>query len=264
MPFFEGVSGRVFYRRWQPPSTDAVIVFLHGYGEHTGFYHRLGYALNQYAIELYALDEIGHGLSEGASGVINSIDDLVENGRRLTDVVRHDLPSTPLFLMGHSMGAAAAAVLLIEDRSRFEGAILTGSLLSPVEWIQQLVDDGDDGDDALFELDPSLLSSDPLYLDEMDNDLLPFDARAGTRSLARVFPQAWARLEPYFATVETPLLFVQGELDVLGPVATARSWAKRMPRAEIVVYPERHHDILNEVVHAEVVNDIVTFVREQL
>jgi len=258
VPFFEGVRGRVFYRRWQPPSTYAVIVFLHGYGEHSGFYHRLGFELNQYSIELFALDEIGHGLTDGESGVIDGVDDLVENGRRLTALVRRDLPSTPMFLMGHSMGAAAAAVLLIENRHVFDGAILTGTLLSPVEWIVRLVDAGTD---ALFELDPSFLSSDPLYLDEMANDQLPFDAVAGTRSLARVFPEAWERIERDFASVDTPTLFLQGELDVLGPVGAARSWAQRMPDAGIVVYPARHHDILNEVVHREVVDEIATFVR---
>ena len=62
------------------------MVFLHGFGEHSGLYHRFGNALNGAGIDLWALDEIGHGLTDGDRAVIRSIDDLVENGRRLTAI----------------------------------------------------------------------------------------------------------------------------------------------------------------------------------
>ena len=61
----------------------AAVVFLHGFGEHAGLYHRLGNALSSSGVELWALDEIGHGLSDGERATIRSVDDLVENGRRL-------------------------------------------------------------------------------------------------------------------------------------------------------------------------------------
>ena len=38
MPYFDGVSGRVYYRSWDAPDARAGIVFLHGYGEHSGLY----------------------------------------------------------------------------------------------------------------------------------------------------------------------------------------------------------------------------------
>ena len=64
MPTFGGVTGRVYYKAWRGPAPRAAaIVFLHGFGEHSGLYHRLGNALNNTGIELWALDEIGHGLA---------------------------------------------------------------------------------------------------------------------------------------------------------------------------------------------------------
>jgi hypothetical protein len=36
MPFFEGSEGYVYYRSWLAPGTRATVVFLHGFGEHTG------------------------------------------------------------------------------------------------------------------------------------------------------------------------------------------------------------------------------------
>ncbi len=84
MPYFEGVSGSVYYKSWRvAPPRRAAVVFLHGFGEHSGLYHRLGNALNSSGIELWALDQIGHGLTDGERAALRSVDDLVENGRRL-------------------------------------------------------------------------------------------------------------------------------------------------------------------------------------
>jgi alpha-beta hydrolase superfamily lysophospholipase len=66
MPTFDGATGRVYYKAWRVPAPrTAAMVFLHGFGEHSGLYHRLGNTLNRAGIELWALDEIGHGLTEG-------------------------------------------------------------------------------------------------------------------------------------------------------------------------------------------------------
>lgn len=257
MPYFDGAKGRVYFKRWRSGHTDAVIVFLHGYGEHSGFYHRLGNVLNHANIELFALDQIGHGLSEGERAVIASFDDLVANGRRLTEIAVSSVPGVPVFLMGHSIGAIAATLAIMEDSTTFAGAVLTGSLLSPVPWVLDLVEAGDD---ATFELELSMLSSDPLYLDEIENDQLAFSTDEGAKSLARIIPPAWEAIAHGFGDVELPILFLQGEFDVLGPVEIARSWANRLAKAKMVVFEGQQHDILNESVHADVAKEIIAFV----
>ena len=46
MPYFDGVAGRAYFRAWRVPAPRlAALVFLHGFGEHSGLYHRLGNAL---------------------------------------------------------------------------------------------------------------------------------------------------------------------------------------------------------------------------
>jgi alpha-beta hydrolase superfamily lysophospholipase len=259
MPYLEGTTGRVYYRRWCPPRSDAVIVFLHGYGEHSGFYHRLGHTLNRANIELFALDQIGHGLSEGARAVIETVDDLVENNRRLTALASSLTPGAPIFLMGHSMGAIAAALTVIKDPTPYRGAILSGSLLSPVPWVLDLVVAGEA---ATLELELAQLSSDPFYLDEVENDPLAFVTNEGAKSLARIIPPAWTTIAERFGDVQLPILFVHGEFDVLGPVDDARAWASRLPHADIKVFEGQRHDILNERVHDDVARRIVDFVSD--
>ena len=256
MPTFSGVTGQVYYKAWRGPAPSAAtVVFLHGFGEHSGLYHRLGNALNGAGIELWALDEIGHGLTEGDRAVIRSVDDLVENGRRLTAIAEAAQPGRPVWLAGHSLGAAAAAVSAARDPGRYAGLILSGAALSPLEWVLAL---GEAGAPDL-DLDPADLSADPFYLDELAHDPLAFTSAAGARSLAAVLPPAWDELASDFGQVALPVLLVHGSDDPVVPAAHAREWAW-LKRARLAEFPGARHDILNETVHRDVAAAIAGFV----
>jgi alpha-beta hydrolase superfamily lysophospholipase len=257
MPTFDGATGRVYYKAWRVPGPRiAAVVFLHGFGEHSGLYHRLGNTLNAAGIELWALDEIGHGLTVGERAVIASVDDLVENGRRLTALAEQAQPDAPVWLAGHSLGAAAAAVSALRDPARYAGLIVSGAPLSPLDWVAGLDDPDADGG---LDLDPAGLSADPFYLDELEHDPLAFTSAAGGRSIAAVLTQAWAELDPDFAALALPVLFIHGELDPVVPVAQARDWSARLKHATLAEYAGARHDILNETVHRQVAETIIAF-----
>lgn len=257
MPTFGGISGRVYYKAWRvPPPRAAAVVFLHGFGEHSGLYHRLGNALNGSGIELWALDQIGHGLTEGDRAVIGSIDDLVQNGRRLAALAEAVQPRRPVWLAGHSLGSAAAAVSAAREPRRYAGLILSGAALSPLDWVLSLGDE----DAAELALDPADLSDDPFYLDELAYDPLAFTSAAGARTLATVLPPAWDELASDFGQVTLPVLFVHGADDPIVPAAHARAWSGRLARARLAEFAGARHDVLNETVHREVAAAIAEFV----
>jgi alpha-beta hydrolase superfamily lysophospholipase len=257
VPTFSGVTGQVYYKAWRVPAPSAAtVVVLHGFGEHSGLYHRYGNALNNAGIDLWALDEIGHGLTDGDRAVIRSIDDLVENGRRLTAIAEAAQPGRPTWLAGHSLGAAAAAVSAARDPDRYAGLILSGAAISPLDWVAAL----GEADAPDLDLDPAGLSADPFYLDELAYDPLAFTSAAGARSLATVLPAAWDELAAGFGQVTLPVLFVHGSDDPVVPVAHAREWAGRLKRARLAEFPGARHDILNESVHRDVAAAITGFV----
>jgi alpha-beta hydrolase superfamily lysophospholipase len=257
MPTFEGATGRVYYKAWRVPAPrSAAVVFLHGFGEHSGLYHRLGHALNGAGIELWALDEIGHGLTDGERAVIDSVDDLVENGRRLTALAEAAQPGAPVWLAGHSIGSAAAAVSAVRDPGRYAGLTLSGAALSPLDWVLALGDD----DEAGLDLDPADLSGDPFYLDELAYDPLAFTSAAGARSIAAVLTAAWAELGDGLAQAPIPVLLVHGSDDPVVPVAHAREWAGRLKRGQLAEFAGARHDILNETVHRDVATAITGFI----
>ncbi len=258
MPYFDGLTGRVYFRAWRAsePST-ATVVFLHGFGEHSGLYHRFGEALNATGIDLWALDEIGHGLTDGERAVIESIGDLVGNGRQLTALAAAASPGRPVFLAGHSLGAAAAAVSVARDPSPYAGLILSGAALSPLDWVTQLTAEGSGGG---LSLDLGDLSADPFYLDELENDPLAFTSAAGALSLLNTLPPAWTELAGTFGQVRLPVLFVHGSADPVVPVSVARDWSARLPGGQLAEFPGARHDVLNETVHREVAAAITGFV----
>jgi alpha-beta hydrolase superfamily lysophospholipase len=256
MPTFNGAAGLVYYKAWRVPAPrTAAVVFLHGFGEHAGLYHRYGNTLNRAGIELWALDEIGHGLTEGERADVGSIDDLVENGRRLTALAEAAAPGTPVWLAGHSLGTAVAALSAARDPGRYAGLILSAALLSPLDWVPALADEGADE----IALDPSGLSADPFYLDELAYDPLAFTGDVSGRPLATALSQAWAEMDG-FAGLPLPVLFVHGADDPIVPVADAREWAGLLPRARLAEFAGARHDILNETVHREVAAAVTDFI----
>ncbi|MFD1811625.1 alpha/beta hydrolase [Rhodococcus gannanensis] len=124
--FLAGASGQVHVRHW--PCTDPVagLVFLHGMGQHTGHYHRFARALGAEGIETWALDHVGHGLSEGEPGNPGPVTDLAANALMLADLAAADRPGLPLAVMGHSLGAATAVAALAEQPERFVAVVLCG------------------------------------------------------------------------------------------------------------------------------------------
>jgi alpha-beta hydrolase superfamily lysophospholipase len=253
MPYFDGVAGRVHYRHWPVDDPQAAVIFLHGFGEHSGLYERLAGALNARAIELWALDEIGHGLSDGPRGLVGSVDALEANGRTLTELARR--PGVPLVLAGHSLGGVTAALAIARDPSPWAGAVLSGTPIETPAWVAEL----EPG--AAIALDADDLSTDPWYLDALANDPLAFTESEG--GPADALPPAWAELASTFAQVTLPVLFVHGGEDPVAPVEGSRRWAAELPSARLAEFDGGRHDILNDSAHADVAAAISDFVLER-
>lgn len=92
MPYFDTQGGKCFYRNWQVSQPTAVTVLIHGFGEHSGHYHRLALALNSANIDVWGIDHVGHGLSYGENGFFDSVDELSSNVDVLVELARKKYP----------------------------------------------------------------------------------------------------------------------------------------------------------------------------
>src|SRR5258708_3981289 len=113
MPFIDSEHGRAYYRHWAADDPRAAIIFLHGFGEHTGLYHRYGFALNAAGIDLWAVDQFGHGLSPGDRGDFVSTEVSSALGEELTKLAEQATPGIPLVAQGHSLGSVVTLFRLL-------------------------------------------------------------------------------------------------------------------------------------------------------
>ncbi|BBY81690.1 alpha/beta fold hydrolase [Mycolicibacterium pulveris] len=254
MPFIDHPKGRAYYRHWDAAAPRAVVIFLHGFGEHTGLYHRYGFALNAAGIDLWAVDQFGHGLSPGERGDFGSIEDSSALADALSGLAENRRPGLPLIAQGHSFGSVVTLFRLLNQPDRYRAGVVSGAPLVP---IPEMLDS-----DTSVELDPAWLSSDPFYLDALENDPLAFvDADGAT--LTRELDWAWDRFGSELPKLAVPTLALHGVNDPIAPIEPVRAYAEQIEALRIAEFVGARHDVLNETMHAEVAATVIDFIGEQ-
>jgi alpha-beta hydrolase superfamily lysophospholipase len=257
MPFIDHPKGRAYYRHWPAGEPRAAVIFLHGFGEHTGVYHRYGFALNAAGIDLWAVDQFGHGLSPGTRGDFGSIVESSDLADTLTELVEGGPGPTrkqgkvPLIAQGHSFGSVVTLFRLLDQPDRYRAGVISGAPLVP---IPEMLDA-----DSSFDLDPGWLSADPFYLDSLENDPLAFVDADGA-ALTRELDKAWDRFGADLPKLSVPTLAVHGVNDPIAPVGAVRAYAEQIEPLRIEEISGGRHDILNDTSHREVLRTIVEFV----
>jgi alpha-beta hydrolase superfamily lysophospholipase len=255
MPVFDTEHGPVYYRHWPAAAPRAAVVFLHGFGEHTGLYHRYGFTLNAAGIDLWAVDQYGHGLSPGPRGDVVSFAASSALADTLTEIIERTLPGVPLVAQGHSMGSVVTLQRLLAAPGRCRAGVISGAPLVP---LRELLDA-----DTSLDLDPAWLSRDPFYLDSLQYDPVAF-VGADAAALGRELDGAWDRMGAELPGLSTPTLAVHGTADPIAPVGAVRAYAQDIEPLQLREFPGARHDVLNEVEHREVAAAIIEFISAQL
>ncbi len=251
MPILEDARGHAYYRHWPAADPRAAVIFLHGFGEHTGLYHRYAFALNAAGIDLWAVDQFGHGLTGGERGNIISIEASSELAEAITVLAERHRPGLPLIAQGHSFGSVVTLCRLLDMKDRYRAGVLSGAPLAPVA---ELLDA-----EGSFDLDPAWLSADPFYFDSLENDPLAFVGSSGS-VLFRELNTAWNRFGSQLPGLAVPTLALHGEADPVAPIGPVRAYAQRIAALQLKAFPNASHDILNETAHREVAAAVIEFV----
>jgi lysophospholipase len=98
---------RLYYERYQADKPKAVLIFLHGLGEHVGRYQNpIAHFKNDFTLYLY--DQRGHGRSDGACTHVDAFGDFVRDLEGFIDFVVRQEKGRSVFLIAHSMGGQVA------------------------------------------------------------------------------------------------------------------------------------------------------------
>lgn len=253
---FEGLGGvRIFTQAWLPERAPrAVIVLVHGYAEHSGRYGNLVEHFVPRGYAIYALDHRGHGRSGGERVGIDDFGDYLVDLKTYFDVVRAEQPSSPIFVLGHSMGAMIATAYAPDHQQEFDGLIISGGGIAPEGAPPQPVADLA----ATVSRDPAVVQA---YRDDPLNYLGPPPA-----SRAEAMRGWRERLRECAAQITLPVIIMAGSGSPLGDGPRSQAMFEVVASADktLKLYDGLYHEIFNEPERAAVFADLEAWLEAHL
>jgi alpha-beta hydrolase superfamily lysophospholipase len=89
---------------WRPETPKAVVVLVHGLGEHINRYQHVADAFVKAGYAMQAFDLRGHGKSAGQRGHTPTYESLMDDIADFIADAQKRYPDLPVFFYGHSMG----------------------------------------------------------------------------------------------------------------------------------------------------------------
>lgn len=127
--YLDSPLGKIYTRYYLANESNAIIILIHGLGEHMGRYASWAGKFKPYNYTICGLDLPGHGKSEGKRGHFTSVNALYNTIDIFIEQVKNDFPDKPLILYGHSMGGNIAGNYLIERQPAIKALILSSPWL---------------------------------------------------------------------------------------------------------------------------------------
>ncbi len=276
-----------------------IVQISHGLKEHFGRYEKFMDFLVDEGFVVVANNHLGHGRSvkeelPGYFGAKNSYQFLVEDLYKLSEIAREQFGEKPLFLLGHSMGSFIARLYMTRYKEELSGAIISGTsgpnfkaefpayyyaktiakIKGERNYDKRLTSLTSNGTKGKFAKDGAnaWLTSDSKEQDKYSKDgFCNFSFTIGGyremfKMMRLVGSKSWAES----VSKSLPILFVSGEKDPVGNYGKGvEKVARRLGAAGVsditlMLYEDGRHEMLNEVNHLEVYQDILAWIEEKL
>ena len=250
-------SGKTaFYEFDAPGEARAVILLVHGLGEHSGRYAGWASRFNERGVSLRAFDLPGHGRTPGRWGVIPSPEKVYDNIDVMLGEISAEMPGVPVFVYGHSLGGGIVLNWLIRRNPAITGAIVTSPwvLLSETPpalkvFLAKIGGTLMPGMTQASGLKTGYLSRDPEVVEAYRHDALVHGqisaglylwiTGAAEETLARA------------GEISVPLLLAHGRDDMITSPSGSVQVAGSAPRATLKLWDEGYHELHNDLLKEE-------------
>jgi alpha-beta hydrolase superfamily lysophospholipase len=247
----------------------AVIIFVHGLGEHIQRYSYWIELFNKEGISFAGVDLPGHGRSDGMRGYIKNYALLVNMLDILIDTSRKTFPGVPLFIYGHSLGGGIALDYLLRNNPRVKGAIITSPWLrlsfqpagikilmaSLMKYIFPclLQPSGLNVSHLSHDVDVvEKYEADPLVHNKISVSLFYSAMNAANYSLTNA------------AELKVPTLLMHGSEDLITSPEGSREFAEKSEKAELKIWDGGFHELHNELFKDEVFKYIINWINTKI
>jgi len=255
---------------WGDPVTArAMVVLVHGLGEHVQRYEHVAEAFLARNFALMGFDQQGHGKTAGKRGVIAPNDSFLRDLEAMVVLAKQLAPGKKIFLYGHSMGALEVLYYGLKGHESVSGIMATSPALDPgtmskaqkmmVKLMKPLlpnlaVDNG---------LALDALSRDPEVVQRYRDDPLVHPKASVT--LAAFMQEGAEYVMNHTQDWDVPLYLAHGSADAICPVAGSRAFARKL--GEKVTYQEWEglfHETHNEPEKEQVLSTMLDWLEKQL
>ncbi len=276
--FTDDYGIEITFYEWPVADAKAIVQLAHGLGEHARRYDHVAAALNRAGYSVYADDHRGHGVTGSNQikrGQIKRQGNLGKGGmtatfeevHQLTEMIRAENPSLPIFLLGHSWGSMLAQRILKTHANEYAGVILSGSTLMMPGVVPSA------GFNKRWDKEPN----------STGKEWLSRDREVGIRFNADplIFPETAIEVFGFFEVSkllgipskklpnEIPVLLIAGGDDPLGGERGNTLLMNAFRKAGVqdvtlIVYPEARHEVFNELNKEEVIADVIEWLNTSL
>lgn len=261
----------IYYHYWEPDAQPrAVILLVHGAGEHCVRYEHFARYLTDNGYAVAALDHPGHGRSAGTPGHVERFDDYLETLRSFHQQVVSDFPGVPQILLGHSMGGLISSLYLLQHQQDFIGCILSGPAIKTdiepgilqmylIRFLSAVLPTS-----GVLQLDATGVSRDPAEVAKYVNDPLVFHGKMSARKVSELF-KAMHHIQANAEKITLPMLLLHGGDDAMAAAEGSRLLHSRISSTDktLKIYPGLFHEIFNEPEQEEVFADVLAWCNER-
>ena len=256
---------------WKSDTAKAVIVLVHGMGEHSSRY--ADYVIPTFLKSNFSVityDQFGHGRTKGKRGHNPGYSYLLECIDVVINKANDFFGSLPIFLYGHSMGGNLVINYTLRQSHNLAGIIATSPFLKlafePPKWKITLgkmlhkilpnitMDTG---------LDVNAISRREEEVKKYMEDPLVHDKISPNYSLSVMEAGVWAINNAN--TLQTPLLLLHGTGDKLTSYKTSEEFAKSSnENTTLKLFQGGYHELHNDLCREEFLKTIIQWMDTQL
>lgn len=268
---FGGVGGlQIFYRVWRPEGmARAVVVIVHGFNSHSGYYRWVAERLVEDGFAVYALDLPGRGRSDGERFFVSKFSEYTDDVATFISLAKTAEPGLPVFLLGHSAGGVVSSMYTVEHQSELAGFICESFAfevpapdfaLAALRGLSHLAPHA-----HVLRLKNEDFSRDPQVVAKMNADPLIEHETQPTSTVAEM-ARADDRLRREFSTITLPVLILHGTEDKATKPSGSQFFYDQAGSTDktLKLYEGHYHDLLNDVDKEVVMTDIRAWLNAHL
>ena len=256
---------------FQPETVNAIIVLVHGMGEHSKRYENFVIPFfNKNSIGVLTFDHFGHGLTHGKRGHNPGFKALLDCVDAMLKKAIEVFGKKPIFLYGHSMGGNVVINYSLRRKNNLTGIIATSPFLrlafKPPAWKISL------GKILLkffpsftmgSELDVEAISRDKKEVEKYVNDPFVHDKVSPNYSIVFIETGEWAIENA--KKINLPILLMHGTGDRLTSWEASKEFADNAnEKVELQLFDGAYHELHNEINKNEVLDIMITWIKKGL